>query len=112
MLWCMTWLVFACSGPGAMAVIESNERWGWRWFYIAAAVAALAIGFALVKKRASKWIVVTLVALAVHPSVWMGARGGDCGSMLYFAWVAGSVLVVVFALLTARGRRETLEPAA
>ena len=102
--------VIACSGPGAMAAIESNERWGWKFFIGAAVVAVLALVFAIIKRRTTRWLWATIIATGLHPAVWMGARGGDCGHMLYFAAVAGSIIVIVFALLAFRGLLATGTP--
>ena len=99
----MTWLVIACSGPGAMEVIERNEAWGWKWLVVAALVATFAVVYSIVKKRASRWLWVTLVFVVLHPAVWMGARHGDCGGMLYLASIPATGLVAIFALLAARG---------
>ena len=95
----MTWLAIACSGPGAMAVIERNEAWGWKWFIVAALAALGAVVFAIVKRRASRWLWVTLVFVVLHPAVWMGARHGDCGHMLFFMAIPATILVACFALI-------------
>jgi hypothetical protein len=113
----MTWLAIACSGPGAMAVIERNEAWGWKWFIGAALAALFAVVFAIVKRRASKWLWVTLVFCVLHPAVWMGARSGDCGHMLRFMAIPATVLVACFALISilrirAAATPGTPEPAA
>jgi hypothetical protein len=95
----MTWMVIACSGPGAMGAIERNEAWGWKMLVIAAIVTLAVASFAIVKKRASIWLWLTIAFTVLHPAVWMGARSGDCGHMLYFAAIGATVLVALFGTL-------------
>ncbi|MDQ3339465.1 MAG: hypothetical protein M4D80_30230 [Myxococcota bacterium] len=95
----MMWMVIACSGPGAMAAIERNEAWGWKMFAIAGLVAIAVVSFAIVKKRASIWLWLTIGTTVVHPAVWMGARSGDCGHMLYFASIFATVQAALFGVI-------------
>ena len=105
----MTWII-ACSGPGAMAVIERNEAFGWRMFTIAALVAFAAAITAILRRRHTAYLWLAIGFTVIHPAVWMGARRGDCGNMLYLASIVATVLVggfgVTAALITARSPRE------
>jgi len=94
----MTWLVVACSGPGAMRAIERNESFAWIMLGVAAGIAVLALFIASMRKRINRWQWIGLGFAAVHPAIWMGARSGDCGRMLYTASIVWTVLVAVFAV--------------
>jgi hypothetical protein len=97
-----------CSGPGAMAVIERNEAFGWKMLAIAGLLAVAVVAVSIAKKRASRWLWPTVIFTIIHPAVWMGARRGDCGHMLYFASIGATVLVGLFAVtaaLSARSQR-------
>jgi hypothetical protein len=99
---------WACSGPGAMAVILRNERLGWLLFGVTAAV--LGVGAVLLRRLGASPRRVGLLAvpLLVHPGWWMSARGGDCGFMLALgarAMTAVAALVVAVALVAAAVRR-------
>jgi hypothetical protein len=69
----------ACSGPGAAAAIERAELGGWR--LAAGTLSLVGVATLLARRRglgrgpvAAGWVLVV-----VHPGLWLGARGGDCG---------------------------------
>jgi hypothetical protein len=106
----MSWLVIACSGPGAMDAIERNEAWGWKMLVIAGIAALAVASFAIVKKRASIWVWLTIAFTVLHPAVWMGARSGDCGTMLYFASIGATGLVALLGTVALLGVRHGRAP--
>jgi hypothetical protein len=73
-------LTFACSGPGATALIEANTATGFTHaaFGFILLLATVALYF-LPKKRGLLIIVFSAAVLAVHPAWTIGARLGDCG---------------------------------
>lgn len=81
-------VAWACSGPGAAEAMARARYGGWGL----AAVTALGVaGATLLTRRralgrgpvAAGWVL-----LAVHPGLWLGVQGGDCGR----ARLEGSVL--------------------
>ncbi|MDQ3370430.1 MAG: hypothetical protein M3680_33840 [Myxococcota bacterium] len=75
-------VALACSGPGAMHVIDANIRRGWIMFAIAAAM-VVAAGFApAFRQRGMRSLWPLLVLLVIHPGLWMSGRSGDCGMLL------------------------------
>lgn len=104
----MTWMVIACSGPGAMAAIERNEAFAWKMLVIAGLVAVAVVSLAIANKRASSWLWVTVVLTVIHPGVWMGARAGDCGATLYFTSIGATVLVALSGTIALRSLWRTI----
>ena len=94
----MMWLI-ACSGPGAMKVIEKNERFGWILFLIAVGIAVATLAILLIKRKRSKLMYVMMVFTLLHPGLVWGARKGDCGHLLDVAAPVGTALVGLFALV-------------
>jgi hypothetical protein len=91
----------ACSGPGAMAAIQGNERLGWILWGTTLLAAAAFASHRVMRARGwrRQWPLALFVML--HPGWWMSARHGDCGytlrdgSILFLGLtlVAGAVML-------------------
>lgn len=92
-----TFLVLACSGPGAADAIFQAELTA-----LAGLVLALALWMTggVRRRRAGRaWGAVALGVLpvALHPMIWLSARSGDCGRTLTAACVAMAVISLTWA---------------
>ena len=78
-------LVLACSGPGAGDAMAVSGLIG----LAALLVSFGATIFSVIRVRklqvAKAAAVIAVVLLALHPTVWLGVRSGDCGYTLRMA---------------------------
>jgi len=92
-------VAFACSGPGAGAAIDSNERLATMLFLACLLLLPVSLMVWRKSQRYRGWAVAHILMLVTNPIWWISARSGDCG---YFLAVVATVLVVVAGLGTAR----------
>jgi hypothetical protein len=96
---------WACSGPGAADAIARAS-----WVALAAIATSLGLTIALGVvtrrrggKRRSQIFAVGLLALLIHPGVWMSATSGDCGAAVMLVAPVFALLHVGLVLLSRRG---------
>ena len=103
----------ACSGEGALAVIEEAEHRGWVMFAITVGIVAAGATLAIVRKRIGAAIAMIPVVF-LHPAIWFGARHGDCGALLRQAstlyLVIAPLACAMLYLLSARRAQRAADP--
>jgi hypothetical protein len=96
---------WACSGPGAADAIA-------RATLVAVAAIATSLGVTIALgvlarrrggKRRTQLFAVGLLALLIHPGVWMSATSGDCGAAVMLVAPIYALLHVGLVLLSRRG---------
>lgn len=95
----MTPLILACSGPGAMRLIQDNILYAQQHALVVGAIAILSIMLWLVIRR---WIVLPFcvaLLLILHPAWTVSAISGDCGFFKAGAAMFVTVLAGVCLLL-------------
>ncbi len=92
------WL-FACSGPGARAVIGYHIDYALRQAMVVCVIAAVSLAIRLVSARRNRYPAACLAILAFHPAWTMSARRGDCGRGMAnsAAWATAIASIVVVA---------------
>lgn len=94
--------IFACSGPGAGAVIAESIQIGYFHACVAGALFFIALLLTAVRFRCrSVWVAPILLGflLALHPAWTVSAGRGDCGERLRaVAFNTSVVCVVVLAI--------------
>jgi hypothetical protein len=75
--------ILACSGPGAMTLIYSNQGYSVQMWY--ATIGLAVCGLVLwIRRRNRNWLILpTVILSALHPAWTMSATSGDCGYMMF-----------------------------
>jgi hypothetical protein len=90
---------FACSGPGAIATIRSNERLADLLLLLCLLLLPISLLIWKKTRRHRVWAAAHVLLIVVNPVWWIGALSGDCGRMLA---AAAAAVAVVAGLGTAR----------
>lgn len=75
----MTPLMLACSGPGAMRVIQDNILYAQQQAMVVAAIAAASITLWFFRRRWKALPLLVITLLLIHPAWTISAIKGDCG---------------------------------
>ncbi len=98
-------IVLACSGPGAMELINSNI-WKSMLFAKIAAVFVLLMCLIYWWRRGKVSLILCIcsgISLAIHPAWTMSAMGGDCGMVkLAYSKFFTTIIGVAFILQLCR----------
>ena len=75
--------LLACSGPGAMTLIYTNQGYSVQMWYATIGITACSL-ILWFRRRNRNWLVFPSVLLAIlHPAWTMSATSGDCGFMMF-----------------------------
>ena len=88
----MTPLILACSGPGAMRLIQDNILYAQQHAMVVGCLAVLSVTLWVFLRRFKALPICVLLLLLVHPAWTISAIRGDCG---YFKAGAATLDTVV-----------------
>lgn len=78
----MAQVAHACSGPGAQSAMAASKAHGWMGFGAQAILSVLMLSRYLAVRRGPGHPLVLLLLLGLHPTWYVSAYRGDCGSGL------------------------------